>query len=116
MAALAQALQTRPGRGTIFHSDRGSQYGSTAFRQVLAAAGLRQSMSARANPYDNAWTESFIGTLKLEMLQGGVFQHRADAHTEIFDFIDGYYNSHRKHSSLQYQTPNQFEAPFSAAN
>jgi len=116
VAALAQALQTRPGRGTIFHSDRGSQYGSTAFRQVLAAAGLRQSMSARANPYDNAWTESFIGTLKLEMLQGGVFQHRADAHTEIFDFIDGYYNSHRKHSSLQYQTPNQFEAHFSAAN
>ena len=116
VAALAQALQTRPGRGTIFHSDRGSQYGSTAFRQVLAAAGLRQSMSARANPYDNAWTESFIGTLKLEMLQGGVFQHRADAHTEIFDFIDGYYNSHRKHSSLQYQTPNQFEAHLSVAN
>jgi putative transposase len=115
VAALRQALQTRPGRGTIFHSDRGSQYGSTAFRQALAAAGLRQSMSARANPYDNAWAESFIGTLKLEMLQGGVFQEPLDAHTEIFDFIDGYYNTHRKHSSLGYQTPNQFEAHLHAA-
>jgi transposase InsO family protein len=67
--ALLQALQSRPANRTIFHSDRGSQYASTSFRNALAKAGLRQSMSARANPYDNAWTESFIGTLKLEMLQ-----------------------------------------------
>jgi transposase InsO family protein len=72
--ALQQALQTRPVHATIFHSDRGSQYGSTRFRQVLKRAGLRQSMSARANPYHNAWTESFIGTLKHEMLQGGCFE------------------------------------------
>jgi len=110
VAALRQALQTRPVHQTIFHSDRGSQYASTAFRQTLAAAGLRQSMSARANPYDNAWTESFIGTLKLEMLQGGVFENASDARAEIFDFIDGYYNTHRKHSSLNYQTPVQFES------
>jgi putative transposase len=109
-AALAQALQTRQVHQTIFHSDRGSQYGSIGFRQTLAAAGLRQSMSARANPYDNAWTESFIGTLKAEMLQGGVFEDATDARTEIFDYIDGYYNTHRKHSALQYQTPNGFEA------
>jgi transposase InsO family protein len=116
VAALAQALQTRPVHQTIFHSDRGSQYGSICFRQALAAAGLRQSMSARANPYDNAWTESFIGTLKAEMLQGGVFQDATDARTEIFDYIDGYYNTHRKHSSLQYQTPNGFEAHLRAVN
>ena len=116
VAALAQALQTRPVRGTIFHSDRGSQYGSTSFRLALAAAGLRQSMSARANPYDNAWTESFIGTLKLEMLQGGVFQDATDARTELFDYIDGYYNTHRKHSSLEYQTPVQFESHLHAVN
>ena len=116
VAALAQALETRSVHGTIFHSDRGSQYGSTAFRQLLASAGLRQSMSARANPYDNAWTESFIGTLKLEMLQGGIFGDAADARAEIFDFIDGYYNTHRKHSSLNYQTPVQFESHLSAAN
>lgn len=69
--ALQQALQTRSPRGAIFHSDRGSQYGSTLFRKALARAGLLQSMSSRANPYENAWTESFIGTLKHEMLQGG---------------------------------------------
>jgi transposase InsO family protein len=116
VAALRQALQTRTVHHTIFHSDRGSQYASTAFRQLLAAAGLRQSMSARANPYDNAWTESFIGTLKLEMLQGGVFENATDARSEIFDFIDGYYNPHRKHSSLSYQTPIQFESHLSAVN
>lgn len=116
VAALRQALQTRPVQQTIFHSDRGSQYASTAFRQTLAAAGLRQSMSARANPYDNAWTESFFGTLKLEMLQGGVFENPSDARAELFDFIDGYYNIHRKHSSLNYQTPLQFESHFSAVN
>ena len=66
--ALSQALQSRLSKGTIFHSDRGSQYGSAAFRSLLNKAGMGQSMSARANPYDNAWTESFIGTLKLEML------------------------------------------------
>ena len=109
LAALRQALQTRPSNGTIFHSDRGSQYGSTLFRNALAQAGLRQSMSARANPYDNAWTESFIGTLKHEMLQGGCFEDADDARTELFEYLDGYYNTHRKHSALGYQTPNQFE-------
>jgi len=57
-------------------------------------------MSARANPYDNACTESFIGTLKGEMLQNGCFQNATDARTEIFDYIEGYYNTHRKHSAL----------------
>jgi putative transposase len=114
--ALRQALQTRPANATIFHSDRGSQYGSTLFRQALAKAGLRQSMSARANPYDNAWTESFIGTLKHEMLQGGCFENASDARIEIFEYIDGYYNTHRKHSALGYQTPIQFEAQIHSAN
>lgn len=114
LAALNQALQTRSTQKTIFHSDRGSQYGSTCFRHALTQAGLRQSMSARANPYHNAWTESFIGTLKHEMLQGGCFDTAADARTEIFEYIEGYYNTHRKHSSLGYKTPVQFEAQLSA--
>ena len=114
--ALHQALQTRPANRTIFHSDRGSQYGSTLFRKTLAQAGLRQSMSARANPYDNAWTESFIGTLKREMLQGGCFENAGDARTEIFEYIEGYYHNHRKHSALGYQTPIQFEAQIHSAN
>ena len=116
VAALRQALGTRPARSTIFHSDRGSQYGSAAFRQVLAEAGMRQSMSARANPYDNAWTESFIGTLKGEMLQGGCFDNAADARLEIFDYIEGYYNTHRKHSALDYLTPAQFETQINSLN
>ena len=115
--ALRQALQTRPANATtIFHSDRGSQYGSTPFRKALAKVGLRQSMSARANPYENAWTESFIGTLKHEMLQGGCFDNASDARIEIFEYIDGYYNTHRKHSALGYQTPVQFETQIHSAN
>jgi len=116
LAALQQALQTRSVPGTIFHSDRGSQYGCHLFRNALTKAGLLQSMSARANPYDNAWTESFIGTLKHEMLQGGIFQNAEDARTEIFEYIDGYYNTHRKHSALAYQTPNHFEAQIHSTN
>ena len=114
--ALHQALHTRSVHHTIFHSDRGSQYGSTPFRTALAKAGLRQSMSARANPCHNAWTESFIGTLKHEMLQGGCFETAADARTEIFEYIEGYYNTHRKHSALAYQTPVQFEAQIHSVN
>ena len=117
LAALNQALASRPGIGqTIFHSDRGSQYGSTAFRRVLARAGLRQSMSARANPYDNAWTESFIGTLKAEMLQGGRFETAQDAQTELFEYLEAYYSNQRKHSALGYQTPSQFEHQLSTRN
>lgn len=109
--ALSQALRSRPAApGLIFHSDRGSQYGSRSHREMLEAAEIRQSMSARANPYHNAWTESFMGTLKNEMLQGGSFASDADARIEIFDFIESYYNHHRKHSSLGYQSPAQFEA------
>ena len=114
--ALNQALQTRPTHHTIFHSDRGSQYGSAPFRNALVRAGLRQSMSARANPYDNAWTESFIGTLKHEMLQGGCFENASDARIEIFEYIEGYYNTHRKHSALGYKTPIQFEAQIHSTN
>ena len=115
--ALKQALGSRTvAPGLIFHSDRGSQYGSRSHRQMLEAANIHQSMSARANPYHNAWTESFMGTLKNEMLQGGTFASEADARIEIFDFIESYYNHHRKHSSLSYQTPAQFEAKNAANN
>jgi putative transposase len=114
--ALNQAIETRPVNRTIFHSDRGSQYGSAPFRKALAKAGLRQSMSARANPYHNAWTESFIATLKHEMLQDGCFENATDARTEIFEYIEGYYNTHRKHSSIGYKTPNQFEAQIHSVN
>jgi putative transposase len=115
--ALEQALGSRRiSSGLIFHSDRGSQYGSAAYRQVLAKAGMRQSMSARANPYHNAWTESFMGTLKTEMLGDGRFSSEEDARTEIFDYIEAYYNTHRTHSALGYQTPHAFEFQILSSN
>ncbi len=70
---------------------------------------MRQSMSARADPYDNAWTESMIGTLKMEMVQGGKFENEGGARMELIAYLDSYYNTKRKHSSLGYQTPQQFE-------
>jgi putative transposase len=117
--ALQQALGSRAlpaGAGPVFHSDRGSQYGSGAFRKLLASHHFRQSMSARANPYHNAWTESFMGTLKAEMLQGGTFIDAGDARTEIFAYIEAYYNTRRKHSSLSYQSPRQFESNLRSNN
>jgi putative transposase len=111
MDALRQALGSRRiSPGLIFHSDRGSQYGSIAYRQLLGKHGMIQSMSARANPYHNAWTESFIGTLKKEMLGDGSFETPTDARRELFAYIESYYNTHRKHSALKYRTPAQFEA------
>lgn len=115
--ALQQALDSRrPAPGLLFHSDRGSQYGSVAFRALLHRAGLLQSMSARANPYHNAWSESFIATLKTEMLQDGCFLNAADARTELFAFIEAYYNTHRKHSALDYLAPAQLESKPASLN
>ena len=92
MQAIASRRHTT---GLIFHSDRGSQYGSRAFCDILRRAGIRQSVSARANPYHNAWTKSFMGRLKAEMPQNGRFINASDAHAELLVFIDGHYNTQR---------------------
>lgn len=115
--ALNQALANRqPGSGLIFHSDRGSQYASGHYRRILQDSGIIQSMSARANPYHNAWTELFRGTLKSEMLQGGCFMDDQDSRTELFAYIESYYNTQRKHSSINYLSPDQFEAQIASQN
>lgn len=109
--ALRQALQSRKrSSATIFHSDRGSQYASEGFRRLLIESGMRQSMSRLANPYDNAWTESFMGTLKTEMSGEAPFSDLHDARRKLFDYIDAFYNSRRLHSSIGYLSPNRFEA------
>jgi putative transposase len=114
--ALRKAIKTRQcPRGLIFHSDRGSQYGSKSFRAILKQASISQSMSGRANPYDNATMESFMGTLKTELIQDGSFINEEDARIEIFDYIESYYNTKRRHSSISYQTPTQFEANLTKA-
>lgn len=108
--ALENALQSRQvSDGLIFHSDRGSQYGSSVFRALLKRAQMRQSMSARANPYDNAWTESFMGTLKLELVQKQRDKDAGEARLNLFEYIEAYYNTQRKHSSIGYLSPSQFE-------
>lgn len=107
--AMEKALKSRQcPTGIIFHSDRGSQYGSKTFRALIKKAQIQQSMSGRANPYDNATMESFMGTFKGELMQDGSFMNQEDAELEIAEFIN-YYNTQRRHSSLAYLTPFQFE-------
>ena len=95
--------------GAIIHTDRGSQYVSHDFRALLAESGCRQSMSRRANCYDNAQAESFFSRYKAELLEGGAFESVSQARSETFSYIEGYYNRARRHSSLAYKTPEEFE-------
>jgi putative transposase len=108
--ALAMALLHRcPPAKLLFHTDRGVQYASAAFRQALGDAGLIASMSRRANCYDNATMESFWSTLKLELVYRRQFLSRSQARTDIFDFIEAFYNRQRSHSALGYISPVDFE-------
>lgn len=94
---------------TIVHTDRGSQYVSGNFRALLADNKCRQSMSRRANCYDNAQAESFFSRYKAELLEGGAFLDVGQARSETFSYIEGYYNRLRRHSALAYKTPEEFE-------
>ena len=108
--ALTMALlHRRPGAKLLFHTDRGVQYASGDYRQALGAAGLIASMSGKGNCYDNAAMESFWSTLKLELVYRRDFQTRADAQSEIFDYIEVFYNRLRSHSALNYLSPVDFE-------
>lgn len=88
------------GRGAIIHTDRGSQYASVEYRRLLSINGYRQSMSGKGNCYDNAQAESFFSRFKTELIEGGVFESPEQAKSEIFSYIEGYYNRIRRHSSL----------------
>lgn len=110
MRALQMALRHRqPTGGTIHHSDRGSQYASAPYRQLLLANGLQPSMSRAANCYDNATMESFWSTLKQELIYRCRFVSRAQAQAAIFDYIETFYNPKRLHSALGYKSPVDFE-------
>jgi len=95
--------------GWLLHSDRGIQYASGDYRQALGEAGLIASMSRRGNCYDNATMESFWATLKLELVYRRCFDTRAQARTQIFDYIETFYNRQRAHSALDYHSPVDFE-------
>ena len=109
-SALKMATRQRSAlAGLLHHSDQGSQYASYAFRSELSANGIVQSMSGRGNAYDNAVVESFFATLKTEEVDNNVYKTRQQAKTSIFSYIEGFYNSKRRHSSLNYLSPNDFE-------
>jgi len=110
MEALDMALRQRhPPAGLIFHSDRGCQSTSEAFRDRLRLAGIRQSMSRTGCCYDNAAAESFFHSLKVEWIHGRELRDRQEVRTEVFRYIEGYYNRSRRHSSLGYVSPAEFE-------
>jgi len=109
LALRMACIRRQPPPGCIFHSDKGSQYDCQEFRQVLAEHHFRQSMGSSGDCYDNAVTESAIGTLKSECLFGKVFRTRAEARSEIFDYIETFYNRRRLHSSLGNVSPEAYE-------
>ena len=110
VAALEMAVrQRRPELGVIFHSDRGCQYTSQAFRTTCQALGVTQSMSRTGCCYDNAVAESFFHSLKIEWLYGRDIADRQTVRSVVFRYIEGYYNHNRRHSKLGYCSPAQFE-------
>ena len=108
--AFLMAVQRRkPRAGLLHHSDRGCQYTSRAYQQLLTQWGVRVSMSRTGNCYDNAPMESFWATLKQECVLETIFGTRRVAQHAIFQYIEVYYNHQRRHSSLGYLSPTQYE-------
>ena len=109
LAALDMALEQRRPKEVIHHSDQGSQYTSYAFGQRCKRAGVRPSTGSVGDCYDNALCESFFATLECELIDRERFTTRAEARVAVFDFIEGWYNPHRRHSSLGYLSPVAYE-------
>lgn len=108
--ALRTALtQRRPAPGVIFHSDRGCQYTSAQFARTAADAGVRLSVGRTGQCWDNAVAESFFATIKTELLDRQPWPTKAEAHQAIFSYIEGWYNTRRRHSSLGYLSPSIYE-------
>jgi|UPI000694D071 transposase InsO family protein len=103
------SIAKAPQPGLIFHSDRGIQYACQEFRQLLSQAKAVQSMSRRANCWDNAVAESFFKSLKVEWLYGKRFANRIQAQLAVFEYIETWYNTRRRHSALGYMPPVEFE-------
>ncbi len=110
LQALNMALcRRRPPQGLIHHSDRGSVYCGTAYLAMLKAHGIKPSMSRKGDCWDNAVAESFFGTLKQELLFRRQLEPRRTAQTAIFEFLEAYYNRKRRHSTLGFLSPVDFE-------
>jgi putative transposase len=110
LEALEMAIKHRqPASGLLHHSDRGSQYASHEYQELLEQHGIRCSMSRKANCWDNAVAESFFATLKLELVYQTRWSTKANARSEVFEYIEVFYNRQRRHSALGYLCPDEFE-------
>ena len=107
--ALALAVQRRGPQTVVHHSDQGTQYTSWAFGERCRKAGVRPSMGSVGDAYDNAPCESFFATLECELLHQHSFANPAHASAAVFDYVEGFYNPRRRHSSLAYCSPAEFE-------
>jgi putative transposase len=107
--ALEMAIEQRRPNGVIHHSDQGCQYTSFEFGKRCREAGVRPSMGSVGDCYDNAMCESFFATLECELLARVKFSNHREAELAVFDFIEGFYNTHRRHSSIGYVAPIIFE-------
>lgn len=109
-AALKDAVgRQTPPEGLIHHSDRGRQYASYAYQGLLREYGITASMSRAGNCYDNAYMESFFGTLKTELVYGQRYCSRLEARLSIFEYVEVFYNRQRRHSALGYRSPEQHQ-------
>jgi putative transposase len=115
LGALDMALRQRRPREVVHHSDQGCQYTSVAFGKRCREAGVRPSMGSVGDCYDNALCESFFATLECELLDRRSFRSHGDARKELFEFIEGWYNTHRRHSSLGQVSPLEYERMFTVA-
>ena len=104
------ALQERESDGVIHHSDQGTQYTSIEFGLRCKRAGIRPSMGSVGDCYDNALCESFFASLECELIDRHSFRSKLQAKLAVFDYIEGFYNPHRRHSSLDYLSPINYES------
>ena len=110
--ALTMAIQLRRPEGVVHHSDQGSQYSSLQFGNRCREFGIIPSMGSVGDCYDNAMCESFFATLECELLSRWAFHTIEEARQAIFEFVEGWYNPHRRHSSIDYLSPIQFERAY----
>ena len=113
--ALAMAVRQRQPSDVIHHSDHGSQYTAIEFGKRCREAGVRPSMGSVGSAYDNAMAESFFSTLECEHLKRNKFRNPSEAEPSVFEFIEGWYNPHRRHSSLGQISPVEYERRFLSA-
>ena len=114
-ALLMAVWQRKPDKGLVHHSDRGSRYCSSDYQNLMEQHGIVPSMSRKGNCWDNAPMESFFHTLKTELIHHRDYRTRQEARSDIFNYIEMFYNSKRRHSAIGYMSPAGFEQKANAA-